>query len=635
MDRAASLILQPISGFSSPGLPDAAGRPETWFAEFTHSPHVIHVLWQRERIALAAAACRRFIACATCWRSYVPIHRRLLAAADRWYCAARRGSCSRQAAYPPELSTQVDKLFEKFDSTVTPGCALSVMQAGRIVYKRGYGMADLDHDVPIRPDTVFHVASISKQFTDAAIVLLAQEGKLSLDDDVREICSGIARFWIADHDSPPDPSHQRTAGSMVAAGLGGMAVLARSDYRPGRARRHVGQKDLNFQPGEKHTYCNTGYTLLAQIVKRVSGKSFREFTTQRIFEPLGMRSTHFRDDHAEVVKHIAYGYERGKGDGEFSLSVTNFDTVGATSLLTTVEDLALWDENFYAPRVGGAELIAQMLVKGKLNSGKELDYAFGLVHGKYKGLATVDHGGADAGYRADLLRFPGQHFSVACLCNLAQTNPGELARKVADIYLAAEMKDTPSTPAPSAETPVSLTPQQLAAFAGLYWNREEEGAVKVILKDEKLSAVFSPEDSFELKPLTGNRFRLAGPPITMEFTRNKPGDPPTMRFQRDGADHADTLESMPEFKPGPAQLASFAGTYRSEEIDPVYRLVVEDGSLVLKRLKSKPDKLVPTIADYFSSSSGSLHFTRNSQSQVTGFVLNTGRIRGMKFRKSS
>ena len=536
---------------------------------------------------------------------------------------------------PAELSTQVDKLFEKFDSTVTPGCALSVMQAGRIVYKRGYGMADLDHDVPIRPDTVFHVASISKQFTDAAIVLLAQEGKLSLDDDVRKYVPELPDFGsrITIRHLIHHTSGLRDQWSLL--GLAGwrysLDLITDQDVLDVMSA----QKDLNFQPGEKHTYCNTGYTLLAQIVKRVSGKSFRQFTTERIFEPLGMRSTHFRDDHAEVVKHIAYGYERAKGDGEFSLSVTNFDTVGATSLLTTVEDLALWDENFYAPRVGGAELIAQMLVKGKLNSGKELDYAFGLVHGKYKGLATVDHGGADAGYRADLLRFPGQHFSVACLCNLAQTNPGDLARKVADIYLAAEMKDTPSTPAPSAETPVSLTPQQLAAFAGLYWNREEEGAVKVILKDEKLSAVFSPEDSFELKPLTGNRFRLAGPPITVEFTRNKPGDPPTMRFQRDGADHADTLESMPEFKPGPAQLASFAGTYRSEEIDPVYRLVVEDGSLVLKRLKSKPDKLVPTIADYFSSSSGSLHFTRNSQSQVTGFVLNTGRIRGMKFRKSS
>ena len=216
------------------------------------------------------------------------------------------------------------------------------------------------------------------------------------------------------------------------------------------------QKDLNFKPGEKHVYCNTGYTLLAQIVKRVSGQSFREFTTRRIFEPLGMRSTHFRDDHAEIVKHIAYGYEEGKGRNNYRLSVTNFDTVGATSLLTTVEDLALWDENFYRPLVGGPALVAQQLERGKLNSGKELDYAFGLVHGKYRGLATVDHGGADAGYRADLLRFPEQHFSVACLCNKAETNPGELTRKVADIYLADQLKEPPPDRLESSAKPVAV-----------------------------------------------------------------------------------------------------------------------------------------------------------------------------------
>jgi hypothetical protein len=348
-----------------------------------------------------------------------------------------------------------------------------------------------------------------------------------------------------------------------------------------------------------------------------------------------MSSTHFRDDHAEVVKHIAYGYERGESENEFKLSVTNFDTAGATSLLTTVEELALWDENFYTPRVGGQAFLRQMLEKGKLNSGKELDYAFGLVHGKYRGLETIDHGGADAGYRADLLRFPDQHFTVACLCNLAQSNPSDLTRKVADIYLAGELKDAAGKAGAAEEKPVTLTESQLAAFAGLYWNKEEEGAVRIVLKEGKLSAVFSEDDSFQLKPVGENRFRLNGPPITLEFKRSTSGGPLTMSFQRDGADHADTLEAMPEFKPGKELLTAFAGPYRSEEVEPVYRLAVEDGSLVLKRLKSKPDKLVPTITDYFSSSSGSLHFVRDAEGQVVGFILNAGRIRGVKFKKSS
>jgi len=187
------------------------------------------------------------------------------------------------------------------------------------------------------------------------------------------------------------------------------------------------------------------------------------------------------------------GYEPRKD--AFALSVTNFDTVGATSLLTTVEDLALWDQNFYEPRVGGPALPKQILERGRLNNGKELDYAFGLVHGKYKGLTTVDHGGADAGYRADLLRFPEQHFSVGCLCNLSTASPGELARKVADVYLAGLLKeDAPKAKAESAE--VSLTPAQIGKVAGLYWRRDGDGFRKFVVENGKLKLVF-PGGSYD------------------------------------------------------------------------------------------------------------------------------------------
>jgi CubicO group peptidase (beta-lactamase class C family) len=282
------------------------------------------------------------------------------------------------AASARGLRDQTDKVFTKWDSTVSPGCALSVMQDGQIIYSRGYGMADLDHDVAITPETIFHVASISKQFTAAAIVLLAQDGKLSLDDDVHKYIQELPDFGarITIRHLIYHTSGLRDQWALL--GLAGwrysLDLITDDDVMDLMSR----QKDLNFKPGEKHVYCNTGYTLLAQIVKRVSGQSFREFTTSRIFEPLGMKSTHFRDDHAEIVKHIAYGYEEGKGRNAYRLNVTNFDTVGATSLLTTVEDLAHWDENFYHPRVGGPELVAQQLQRGKLNSGKELDYAFGL-----------------------------------------------------------------------------------------------------------------------------------------------------------------------------------------------------------------------------------------------------------------
>ena len=309
------------------------------------------------------------------------------------------------------------------------------MKEGHVIYKHGYGMANLDHNVTITPSTVFHVASMSKQFAAASIVLLAQQGKLSLDDDIRKHIPELPDFG-----SRITIRHliHHTSGLRDQWNLLGLAGWRYSlDLITDEDVMSVvtSEKDLNFKPGEKHVYCNTGYTLMAIIVKRVSDMSFREFTTKNIFEPLGMMKTHFRDDHAEIVKNNAYGYEPEKG-GSFRLSNTNFDTVGATSLHTTVEDLALWDENFYHPRVGGVSFLEQMLQRGRLDDGETLDYAFGLVLGKYKGLRTVDHAGGDAGYRSDMTRFPDQHFSAAVLCNSADTSPTSLVRKVADMFRA-------------------------------------------------------------------------------------------------------------------------------------------------------------------------------------------------------
>jgi hypothetical protein len=373
-------------------------------------------------------------------------------------------------------------------------------------------------------------------------------------------------------------------------------------------------------------------------VKRVSGETLREFTSQNIFLPLDMKNTHFRDDHAEIVKHMAYGYVDGEG-GSFRLSVTNFDTVGATSLLTTVEDLARWDENFYHRRVGGSSMVEQQLERGKLNSGKELDYAFGLVHGKYRGLPAVDHGGADAGYRADLIRFPEQHFSVACLCNKGEISPGELARKVADIYLAKEFKEpikgavpVQGEGAPKSDT---VSEEKLNQLAGLYWKKDDERALRVLSKDRKLFLAPSHEEQYELVPLGENRFKLVIAPVTLIFENGAPAAPQRLQVRSEGDEKPDFFERVAEFKPRPDQLAAFAGSYVSEEIDPVYRITVENGALVLKRLKSKPQTLEPTLEDHFMGLDGDIHFQRDKGRNITGFVLNAGRIKNFHFKKAA
>jgi CubicO group peptidase (beta-lactamase class C family) len=546
---------------------------------------------------------------------------------------AQTATVANRSAGLRDLHERVDKVFAKWDSTVSPGCALSVMKEGHIVYKRGYGMADLDHDIPINAETVFHVASISKQFTAAAIILLAQERKISLDDDVRKYITELPDFG-----TPITIRHLifHTSGLRDQWELLGLAGWRYSldlitDEDVLELMSH--QKELNFKPGEQHVYCNTGYTLLAQIVKRVSGQSLREFTAQRIFMPLDMKSTHFRDDHAEIVKHIAYGYVDAEGGDGYRLSVTNFDTVGATSLLTTVEDLAHWDENFYHPRVGGPAMVEQQLQRGKLNNGKELDYAFGLAHGKYRGLPTIDHGGADAGYRADLLRFPEQHFSVACLCNKGEINPSQLTRQVADIYLAETFKEPLPLRPESSEKSVTVSAQHLKQYVGVYWKEDDNSAVRIITKDDKLLLALSDDNRLEFNALSENRFQIPHDAGVFTFTEATATAPQRMSVQSPGDDHPDVYDLVPEFKPTSDQLAAYAGSYVSDEIDPVYRIAVENGSLVLKRLKSKTQKLEPTLEDHFNGLDGDIHFQRDPAGKVTGLVLNAGRIKNFHFRK--
>jgi CubicO group peptidase (beta-lactamase class C family) len=536
---------------------------------------------------------------------------------------------------PRDLHQQVDKVFAKWDSTISPGCALSVIKDGQIIYKRGYGMADLDHDIPIRPETVFHVASISKQFTAAAIILLAQEGKISLDDDVRKYIPELPDFGprITIRHLIHHTSGLRDQWSLL--GLAGwrysLDLITDDDVLDVVSR----QKELNFTPGAEYVYCNTGFTLLAQIVKRVSGQSLREFTSKRIFQPLGMASTHFRDDHAEIVKNIAYGYvegDHGKADLTYRLSVTNFDTVGATSLLTTVEDLAQWDENFYHPKVGGPEFVKQQLEDGKLNSGSLAHYAFGLALGKYRGLPTVGHSGADAGYRADLLRFPEQHFTVACLCNKGETNPSELTLRIADIYLAAEFKEPTPVNSTPVLTSVPVSAERLAQFPGLYRRTDDGRLLRITVKAGKVWLAFSSGGGREMTALSRSRFGLGGPG-ELTFADAAGGPVPTLSIHFAGATNTDVYERVAEFHPTSGELAAFAGSYVSQEIDPVYRITAENGSLFLKRLKSKPEKLEPTIADTFWGLGGDLHFQKGPGGKVTAFTLDAGRVKNFHFAK--
>jgi CubicO group peptidase (beta-lactamase class C family) len=525
------------------------------------------------------------------------------------------------------VSAQVDKIFALIDRPETPGCALAVIKDSQIIYKRGYGMADLDHEVPIKPDTPFHVASVSKQFTAFSILLLAQQGKLSLDDKVQKYITELREF-----DQPITIRHllHHTSGLRDQWNL-----LIMSGWRLGEDTVRDDDildlvsrmKELNFKPGDQHTYCNTGYTLLAYIVKRVSGQSLREFTEANIFKPLGMTRTIFRDDHAIIVKQQAYAYNPAP-TGAFKLSVPNYDTVGASSLVTTVEDLARWDQNFYDKKVGGDWVIEQMQIRGQLNDGEQIAYARGVVIGTYKGLNVVEHSGGDAGYRSHLMRFPDQRFSVACLCNNGSVNPSRFARQVADVYLANLLGPEPAKPAAPVAA-LTLSEQEMKKIEGAYFDSTTEDMARISINDGKLQlSTFGA--SATLVPVEANRFRTAEPPAEAVFEAPSEGKPARLTLNIPGRKPI-TMHAMPPADT--SRLSEYEGAYYSEEIDSTYRIAVKDGNLIVTRKKAAPTQLTPRFKDAFSSVGilGVFRFTRDAQNRVNGFRLSAGRVRNFLF----
>jgi CubicO group peptidase (beta-lactamase class C family) len=535
-------------------------------------------------------------------------------------------------AHSAVTSAQVDVIFASWNRTDSPGCALAVLQGGHIVYEHGYGMADLSHEAVITPKTPFHVASVSKQFTAAAILLLEQQRRLSLDDEIHKYLPELHDFGtpITIRNLLHHTSGLRDQWDLLdLAGYRYSLDLITDEDVMSLALK---QRELNFPPGSKYMYSNMGYTLAAQIIKRVSGDSLRAFTTKYIFEPLGMDSTHFRDDHAEITKGEALGYKRTR-DGAYRLSVTNFDTVGATSLYTTVEDLAKWDENFYAPKFGGPGFAQSMTRTDKLTTGEENYYAMGLMLLQYRGLPIVEHGGADAGYRANILRFPEQHFSVIALCN-TPANPSALTRKVADLYLASDFPHSAPTPF-SEGAHERRRPEQLSGKEGIY-RSQDSGVVMRLESGDGMLYILDHDEKIALASDGEGQIYFPG---SIDPAHFEPAEGAAQRLVIRGEGKPDgTWDRLPAYGLIPGKQKDFVGSYYSEELDTSYRIEDHSGSLFLARKKYPTDELIPFAPDLFASALGDLgpfhsvlQFTRGSSGQVSGLWVTTGRVRNLKF----
>jgi len=417
-------------------------------------------------------------------------------------------------------SAAVDQIFAKWSSS-TPGCAVGVAVAGKPVLLKAYGMADLEHDVRNTPDTIFEAGSVSKQFTVLAVQLLASEGKLSLDDPVRQYIPELPDYKVplTIRNMLNHTSGLRDWGSVES--IAGWPRTTR-EYTHAHVLEIVSrQKSLNFEPGTAWSYSNTGFNLATMIVSRVSGVPFPEFEKQRIFTPLGMIHTSWRDDHTRIVKGRAMAY--ALQNGEYHTEMPFENVYGNGGLLTTVGDLLIWNENFVTPKVGTAKALQEMATPGHFNDGKPLEYGLGLFVEEHRGVHNVYHSGSTAGYRAHLNRFPDAHTSVAVLCNGGDGDATRSANRVSDLFLANRVKPDASarTAAPASVAFASPTAAQLTSLAGDYWSDEAETMLSAVAGEHGLAIHRRPDAVIEMTAIGPDKFR--GSIGTVTFIRNASG----------------------------------------------------------------------------------------------------------------
>jgi CubicO group peptidase (beta-lactamase class C family) len=526
---------------------------------------------------------------------------------------------------------RLDAIFKEWAKPGTPGAVVAVMQGGKIVFEKGYGRANLEYDILVTPQTVYHVASVSKQFTAMALVLLEQDGKLALTDDVHKYLPELPDYGkkltieqLLEHTSGIRDQWQ----TLALAGWRLDDVITQQQI----LRLLFHQKELNFPPGTKHLYSNGGYTLAAEIVARVSGKSFPDFCDERIFRPLGMSRTHFHIDHRRVVPDRAYSYGK-HGDGYQALPL-NYANVGATSLFTTAPDLVKWLDNFRDPKVGGRAAIERMQQAGVLADGKKIDYGLGVALGQYRGLKTVSHGGGDAGYRSYVLWFPEQELGIAVISGLGSFDSGKVANKVAEVFLAEKMSAPVAKSTGAARKFVAVPTNSLSQYVGHY--RMDSGIeADIVRDDDKLYAQVPGQGSHALQPLATNRFFIEPLDGELEFT-NRPGGTLGVRFTQPGSTM--TGERVGLEPVGAPDLAQYEGVYWSDELETQYTIRRKGSKLVADHAHHGEIELTIVGKDRFAGAEwfmASVVFQRDKDGHINGVTLGGGRVAAIRFTRKT
>jgi CubicO group peptidase (beta-lactamase class C family) len=534
---------------------------------------------------------------------------------------------------PDSIVKKIDNLFKGWDNANSPGCAVGIVRNDSLIFAKGYGMANLEYGVPISPETIFHMASVSKQFTAYSIVLLAKAGKLGLDDDIHKYLP-----WFPDLKEKITIRHllNHTSGIRDQWQLLAIAGTRLDDVI---TQEHIvkvlgKQQSLNFKPGEQYSYSNSGFTMLAEIVRSVTGQSLRQFADSAIFKPLGMSNTHFHDDYTEIVKNRSYSYERN-ASFRFVNSILSYSNAGATSLFTNINDLSRWIMNFYDHKVGDQKDIDQLTQKGRLNNGKEINYAMGISVDIYRGWKQFSHSGGDAGYRTFVMVFPDLKTGFIVFSNLAEVSTFDKAYGLAEIFIADSVKNKVAETPKKTDTSMAILKDAaiLKKFMGDYIS--EDGVQFSFLTDHEKLYWKTRSQTYLLMKAEKDTFSMAvNPEVKFVFSITPAKTTLVNEYW------PDNNRLLTKYKADTAisdkQLQVYTGLYYCPELDCRYGIVIKDHHLVLTNNKYNDTPLTlagadDLFCDFWCMSH--LKVIRDKTNKITGWEVNNGRIMHLRFNK--
>jgi CubicO group peptidase (beta-lactamase class C family) len=522
-----------------------------------------------------------------------------------------------QTGNPQQFSRKVDRLFAERKSQSTPGAAVVVTKKGKPIFKRCYGLADVEHKIPITSKTMFNLASVAKQFTAFAILLLEKEGKISLDDDVHKYLPELPHY-----------SKPVTIRNLLNHTSGIWEYYSTLVYYCGyHFDDHFTldedmellkrQKKLLFEPGSQWSYCNANYLLLAQVVEKITGISFQEWTKRNIFEPLEMKNSFFMKNSSQIIMGKAEPYRKAK-DELIKDAGPWVNAVGMGYLFTNIEDMILWMDNFRTMKVGGKEVVGKMFQKTKLNNGSESSYGFGLGILTKSGKQIISHSGQTAGYKTAMIYCPELELGIAVLANERSIDSEGLANTIFDLYTG---KDVPAQ-ATAEKKPEFLPfdPEAAAKYAGGYIVEGPKAKLALNVEDGYLHGAFFGMGEDFFYPLSERSFASRSRANLMEFEEGKGGSPGkavlSIRGKKMIANRI--MLDLGDFE---SKLRGYAGDYYSSTFGVVYSIRSKDGRLVVYHRRYGELPAQQTDVDEFFFELGFVKFNRNQNGDVTGFTF--------------